>query len=187
MRVDDGRRAKLRAAFDAHYEAVSRYCHRRLPAGDANDAAAQVFAVAWRKIDQMPNGEGTLPWLYGVARYEVSSFRRSSLRRRNLQQKLESQAPDSEPGPETVVLRHSEQSELMTALQSLRPADQEVLRLRALEGLSVREVSVALDCTVEAAKKRSARAMRRLRRAAGIGSLSTAATDGVAIEEGGSP
>jgi len=184
--VDDARRAKLRTAFDAHYEAVSRYCHRRLPAVDANDAAAQVFAVAWRKIDQMPDGEGALPWLYGVARYEVSSFRRTSLRRRNLQQKLDGQARSPEPGPETVVLRRSEQSELMSALRSLRPADQEVLRLRALEGLSLREVSVALDCTVEAAKKRSARAMRRLRRAAGIGSLAAAATDGVAIDDGGS-
>lgn len=185
MASDDANRVKLRRAFDAHYEAVSRYCYRRLPAGDANDAAAQVFAVAWRKVGDMPDDEGTLPWLYAVARFEVSAARRSRQRRSNLQEKLSGQAQPTEPSPETVVLSNSEQSELMAALESLRPRDQEVLRLRALEGLTMSEIAVVLGCSVEAAKKRSARAMRRLRRAAGVGT-----TDGsvgaATVEEGGS-
>jgi RNA polymerase sigma-70 factor (ECF subfamily) len=185
--ASDANRAKLRRAFDAHYEAVSRYCHRRLPAGDANDAAAQVFAVAWRKADDMPDGEATLPWLYGVARYEVSSAWRSQRRRRNLQEKLDGQARHPEPGPEVVVMRRAEQSELMAALGTLRAADQEVLRLRAFEGLTMHEVAVVLGCSVEAAKKRSARAMRRLRRAAGIVSPVEASAEAAAVEEGGLP
>jgi RNA polymerase sigma-70 factor (ECF subfamily) len=159
---------KLRQAFDAHYAAISRYCHRRLPVEEANDAAAQVFAVAWKKIDQMPDGEQALPWLYGVARYEVSSLRRSARRRRNLQEKLEGQARPMAMGPEPVVVRNSEEAELLKALSSLRPGDQEVLRLRAYEELSLPEVAQALGCSLEAAKKRSARAVRRLRRAAGV-------------------
>jgi RNA polymerase sigma factor (sigma-70 family) len=164
----DATREKLRAVFDAHYEAVSRYCHRRLPAVDANDAAARVFAVAWRKIEEMPTGDAALPWLYGVARYEVGSIRRSARRRRNLQEKLGGQARHANPGPENLVVGGSKDSELMQALLSLRPQDQEVVRLRALEGLSTTELAVAMSCSVEAAKKRSARAMKRLRRAAGV-------------------
>lgn len=186
MAGEEASRAKLRSAFDAHYEAISRYCHRRLPASDANDAAAQVFAVAWRKIDQMPDRETALPWLYGVARYEVSSFRRTSRRRRNLQEKLDGQAWHPDPGPEMVVVRRTEQSELMVALGTLRSGDQEVLRLRALEGLSMNEMAVALGCSVEAAKKRSLRAMRRLQRAAGIATSSAASLDATVVEEGGS-
>ena len=186
MATDDANRVKLRGAFDAHYEAISRYCHRRLPAGDANDAAAQVFAVAWRKIDQMPDGDAALPWLYGVARYEVSTFRRTSRRRRNLQEKLDGQAQHPDPGPEMVVVRRAERSELMAALATLRPSDQEVLRLRSFEGLAMAELAVALGCSVEAAKKRSARAMRRLQRAAGLSASAGIVVDTRVAEEGGS-
>lgn len=186
MASADANREKLRRAFEAHYASVSRYCHRRLPAGDANDAAAQVFAVAWRKIDDMPDGEATLPWLYGVARFEVSSFWRSARRRRNLQEKLDGQARHPAVGPEVMVVQRADQSELMRALSTLRPVDQEVLRLRALEDLTMSEVAMALGCSVEAAKKRSVRAMRRLRRAAGIAEPVGVVADGPAFEEGGS-
>jgi DNA-directed RNA polymerase specialized sigma24 family protein len=70
MAHDPSDKALLRRVFEEHYGAISRYCHRRLPHADANDAAAQVFAVAWRRIDSMPRDEMTLPWFYGVARNE---------------------------------------------------------------------------------------------------------------------
>ena len=183
---DDANRARVRELFDAYYDAVSRYCHRRLSTQDANDAAARVFAVAWRKIETMPEGDAALPWLYGVARHEVSTMRRSTRRRRNLQEKLEGQAQHPEPGPELQVVRHSEQSDLMTALESLRPGDQEVIRLRAFEGLTTSELALVLGCSVEAAKKRSTRAMRRLRRAAGVPAAPSEQTQGSPLGEGGS-
>jgi len=178
-------RAELRRAFDAHYDAISRYCHRRLPAGDANDAAVQVFAVAWRKIEDMPAEEATLPWLYGVARYEVSSSRRSARRLRNLRAKLDGQARDAEDGPEVVVVRSMEHQALLAALGSLRPADQEILRLRVYEELSLADIGAVLGCSPEAAKKRSTRALHRLRRAAGIDQARSIGEEAPAIEEGG--
>ena len=185
MASDDASRARLRSAFDAHYDAVSRYCHRRLPPGDANDAAAQVFAVAWRKIDTMPSGEAALPWLYGVAKYEVSSARRSTRRLRSLRSKLDGQARVAVDGPEAVVLRKVEHEKLLVALDSLRPADQEVLRLRVYEELSLADVATVLGCSVEAAKKRSARALRRLRRTAGIDQTRTSGMEASVVDEGG--
>jgi RNA polymerase sigma factor (sigma-70 family) len=181
----DASRAKLRRVFEAHYDAVSRYCHRRLPSQVANDVSAQVFAVAWRKIDDMPVGEAALPWLYAVARYEVSSARRSARRRLNLRTKLDGQARAAEDGPEAVVVRNMEHEELLIVLEGLRPGDQEVLRLRVYEELSLAEIAVVLGCSVEAAKKRSARALRRLRRAAGIDPPHTRGVEAPAFEEGG--
>ena len=159
--------AKFRRAFDGHFDAITRYCFRRLPANQANDAAANVFTIAWKKIDQMPDDERALPWLYGIARYEVSTFRRSLRRAVALSSKLNSQPRYSEPDPETVVVRNAEQASVLQALHSLKPADQEVLRLRAYEGLSLDELSSTLGCSREAAKKRSTRAVKRLRKAAG--------------------
>jgi RNA polymerase sigma factor (sigma-70 family) len=66
-----------------------------------------------------------------------------------------------------VVVRSAEHASIVRALHSLKQADREVLRLRAYEGLSLSEVAVALGCSPEAAKKRSARAMKRLAKAAG--------------------
>jgi RNA polymerase sigma-70 factor (ECF subfamily) len=181
---DEANRARLRRAFEAHYEAVSRYCHRRLNAADANDATARVFAVAWRKIEDMPVDDEVLPWLYTVARYEVGAVRRSGRRRRNLQEKIDGQAQRSQPGPEVVVVGDAGHADLVAALDTLRPADQEILRLRAYEELTLPEIAEVLGCSVDAAKKRSARAMRRLRKAAGLRAAS-GSTGSLGVLEGG--
>ena len=146
---------------------ITRYCFRRLPASQANDAAASVFVVAWKKIDQLPDDDHALLWLYGIARNEVSTFRRSIRRAAALRTKAAWQPSYPEPGPETVVVRNAEQASIVEALRTLSQTDQEILRLRAYEDLSLPEISIALDCSPEAAKKRSARAIKRLHKAAG--------------------
>jgi RNA polymerase sigma-70 factor (ECF subfamily) len=178
-------KALLRRVFDENYEAISRYCHRRLPQADANDAAAQVFAVAWRRVDSMPLGDRTLPWLYGVARNEVRTSRRSTRRFMSLRTKLGGQATYPAPGPETLVIRNSEQEHLLEALATLRPEDQEILRLRAYEHLTLPEVAEVLGCSVEAAKKRATRAMGRLRQATGWPEPPRVTHEPLASQEGG--
>ena len=177
--------AKFRRAFDAHLDAVNRYCLRRLSPTDANDAAAQVFVVAWRKVNEMPEGDGTLPWLYGIARYEVSTLRRGSRRRTALRRKLDGQAHSIVPGPSSVVVRRAEHQAVLTALGSLSDSDQEVILLRSYEELSTAEIAVVLDCNNEAAKKRLSRALKRLRKAAGSSGLSPSGRPYRAIQEGG--
>jgi RNA polymerase sigma factor (sigma-70 family) len=83
-----------------------------------------------------------------------------------------------------VVVRNVEHEELLAALRTLRPVDQEVLRLRVYEELPLADVAAVLGCSVEAAKKRSARALRRLRRAAGIDQPRTIASSASTGEEG---
>lgn len=53
--------------YATHQDAMRAYMARRLDASRVDDAVADTFAVAWKKIDQMPNGDASLPWLYGVA------------------------------------------------------------------------------------------------------------------------
>jgi RNA polymerase sigma-70 factor (ECF subfamily) len=101
-------RALFRRVFEEHYEAISRYCHRRLPASDANDATAEVFTAAWRKLEAMPTGDETLPWLYGVANNEIRTSRRSARRFTNLKVRLGGQAQYPETGPESVIVRNSD-------------------------------------------------------------------------------
>ncbi len=71
---------RLTRLYEKHNRAIRAYCLRRIGDADASDAVAEVFAVAWRRIDDVPDDEMTLPWLYGVARRVVSDHYRSSNR-----------------------------------------------------------------------------------------------------------
>ena len=65
----DARRRRLEELFNAHGTAVRAYALRRLGAGEsasADDVVSEVFAVAWRRIDAVPEG-AELPWLLGCA------------------------------------------------------------------------------------------------------------------------
>lgn len=168
MRSSASSDARFRRAFDEHFDAVMRYCHRRLPTEDANDAAAQAFTVAWRKVEEMPPGEGTLPWLYRIASYEVSTVRRSSRRLVSLRTRLGGVRPEATPAPDAIVVRHSEHEAILDALWSLSPKDREVILLRTYEELPTAQVALVLGCSREAAKKRLSRALERLRKAAGV-------------------
>ena len=158
--------AKFREAFTAHFNAINRYCLRRISLDEVNDVTAEIFAVAWRKVDRMP--DDALPWLYGVARNEIRNRRRSHRRTQALKLKLSGQAESQDLGPEPIIVRNSELQELMTALRSLSDNDQELLLLHTHEELDYEQMGVALGCSPEAARKRLARAIGRLRRAGGI-------------------
>ncbi|HET9559031.1 MAG TPA: sigma-70 family RNA polymerase sigma factor, partial [Actinomycetota bacterium] len=79
--MDDG---AFRQLYDAHMAGVWRYARRRCAtATDADDVVAETFAIAWRKLDRIPDAE-PLPWLYAVARRVLANHRRGSGRRERL-------------------------------------------------------------------------------------------------------
>ena len=134
---------RFEAMYAANVRDVLAYCLRRASSADAHDVTAEVFTVAWRRRGELPPSSETLPWLYGVARNHVRSIRRSTQRLSNLRAKLNGQARHPEPGPEAVIVRNAEQALLLEALATLRPDDQEILRLRTYEQLSLAEIEGA--------------------------------------------
>lgn len=157
--------AKFRRIFDAHLPVVQRYCVRRLSTADANDAVSEVFLTVWRRIDDVPGGEETLPWLIGVARNTVRNAQRSGRRSLRLAAKAQAGAIGSVPGPEMQVVRAAEYEDVARALDTLSPDDQEVIRLRAWEELTAPQIAVVLGCSEAAAAKKVSRATSRLTRA----------------------
>lgn len=174
---------RFRTMFEDHFEAIRAYCLRRLPVADANDAVAEVFVIALRRSHALPEAERLRPWLYGIARNVIRHAYRSSARRARLHSKLGGLDPEVQPSPEVVVVRHAEDEELLAALDSLRPADREVLMLRVWEEMTAPEIAEILGISVSAAEKRIARAFERLRRAVQRTSLVT--TDPHSHERGG--
>ena len=72
--------------FAGHHDAVRRYVVRRQSGALVDDAIADTFLVAWRRLDEIP--DWTLPWLLGVARRVLADQRRAGRRRRSLSERL---------------------------------------------------------------------------------------------------
>jgi RNA polymerase sigma-70 factor (ECF subfamily) len=154
--------AEFRRLYDEHFVAIRSYCLRRLPVVDVNDAVAEVFLVVWRRMDDVPNGDDAALWLYGVARNVVRNVDRSERRRARLHRRLLPFASAPEIDAETVVVRNSEDSEVLEELARLRPADQEILRLSIWEELTNAEIAELLGIDAHAASMRLSRARNRL-------------------------
>jgi RNA polymerase sigma-70 factor, ECF subfamily len=153
----DARRRRLEDLFNTHGAAVRAYALRRLGPGgsaSADDVVSEVFAVAWRRIDAVPDG-AELPWLLGCARRLVLHVHRRARRDAALVGKLKALATGAAvPATSDPVLAE--------ALASLGERDREALLLIAWEGLSVSEAAVALGCSRGALAVRLHRARRRL-------------------------
>jgi RNA polymerase sigma-70 factor (ECF subfamily) len=152
------------AIYAQHFNAVAAFCMRRLPVHAANDAIAETFLVAWRKLDQVPHGPGTLPYLYRVAGNVIAHQRRSFARRGRLRRKLATVAPASVAGPEIQVLDQAANQEVLDALATLSEADREIIQLRTWEELTAPQIAEVLGTSTAAATKRISRALARLKR-----------------------
>lgn len=165
MKVTDRRR--FERIYADGYEPVLRYFLRRSNREDALDAAAETFAVAWRRRDQIPH-DRPLPWLYGVARRVLANQRRSAGRRRTATAYLSVVRDGPPDGPEPQLVRDEEFREVNGALHRLRDADQEIIQLAAWERLARDDLAAALQCSPNAVTKRLNRALDRLGRQMGI-------------------
>ena len=154
--------AIFRGLYDDNFPAIRNYCIRRLPLYEVNDAVADVFMIAWRRIEEIPHGDEARLWLFGVARNVVRNFDRSERRWLRLNGRLRGLARTPHPGPETIVIRRSEDDRVVEALGRLSEADQEVLRLSAWEELTNSEIAALLGLDPHAVTMRLSRARNRL-------------------------
>ena len=91
--LQPGRRASRRVRFEEIYAAncgpILGYALRRTGNGDdAADVVAETFLTAWRRLDDVPPGDGARLWLYGVARRVLANYRRGERRRFELADRL---------------------------------------------------------------------------------------------------
>ncbi len=155
-------RKKFGQMYDQHRRAVLVYCMRRAGEQDALEAMNETFTIAWRRIERTPDPAEALPWLYSKARGVLSNQRRSSRRFARLISKTGSLAAIPDPSPEAQVVRRQELDEVAHALESLRPDDQEILRLQVWEELPHAAIGEVLGISENAVDQRVSRATKRL-------------------------
>jgi len=161
-RIASADEARFSEIYRRHGKMIHAYCARRIDGSQVPDAVAETFAVAWRKIDQIPEGEGALPWLYGVAYRVLSHQWRSKARNRRLGERLLGLAEFDTASPDVILIRNEEHRLVIEASNRLRPIDQEILRLTLWEELSHLETAAVLGIEATAVKQRAYRARRNL-------------------------
>ncbi len=185
MQQSPSQDARLQRLHASHHDALWAYCYRRLRRDDVPDAVAEVFLVAWRRIDQAPDDSETLLWLYGVARNVVRNFNRSVRRRLRLAAKVASVHQPHSPSPEVQVIQSAENRELLAAVDRLSPLEQELLRLRTWEELSLAEIASVVGLSVRAIESRLARVRKKLAASLRVPNESSRMVSPRPVEEGG--
>lgn len=125
--------------FQRHVAGIASYCRWRSGSlSDAEDAVADVFLIAWRRLEDVPTGDQARPWLYATARRVLANQARANRRSRRLSEKLGNQpcATGADDDPRI--------GRVKDALAALDPRDRELLLLVEWEGLTPGEVAAVL-------------------------------------------
>lgn len=153
MSASDLRR--FEEVFERHHATVLAFALRRTSIeADAEDAVAETFAVAWRRVDRLPEADVALPWLLATARRVLANQHRGARRRFRLGLRLGAQ-------PQDVPVLHGVETPALEALARMRPEDQELLRLLVWDGLSQAQAGEVLGISANAVGIRLSRARKR--------------------------
>jgi RNA polymerase sigma-70 factor (ECF subfamily) len=156
----DPREERFRRLYDTGRHRVIAYAMRRTSNHeDTADAVAETFAIAWRRIDDIPSGEREVPWLFAVARRVIANRLRGNSSQSAIVQRLAHQLALSAPGQDEP---NSDRLSAITALSRLSEEDREILMLVAWDGLSSQELGWMFSCSPTAARIRLHRARGRL-------------------------
>ncbi len=157
------REARFRAVYEATYDDLLRFAQRRVHPSHAEDVAADVFLVAWRRLDDLPAEVGDArAWLFGVARATLLNHRRGSKRRHALAVRLaDAQLVGRGDVPHELA---ASRLDLAAGWARLSSAEQEAISLTVWEGLTSAQAGAVLGCSATAYRLRLSRARRSLRR-----------------------
>jgi RNA polymerase sigma-70 factor (ECF subfamily) len=133
----EDRTTRFERVFRSQYPTVAGYVRRRADPGLVDDLVNEVFLVAWRRLDEVP--EHPRPWLLAVARNVLGTHIRGARRTRAL-------------------------AEVAAALAALRPKDCEALMLVTWEGLAPTEAAEVLGESAASFRVRLHRARSRFRK-----------------------
>ncbi|MFI6485716.1 RNA polymerase sigma factor [Nonomuraea sp. NPDC050663] len=160
MGIDSERR--FEEIYGSAYGALFGYALRRcLDPEDAADIVAETFIVAWRRIEEVPKGDGARLWLFGVARKVLANHRRGERRHEQRTSALRSELAASPPVVESA---DSDPSPLRKVFRALSEDDQELLALVAWEQLDAGQIAKTLGISRNAARVRLYRARKRFAR-----------------------
>ena len=149
-------------AYDAHAESIFRYCYFKVYDRErARELMQETFLNTWTYIRKEEEISNLQAFLYKVAHNLCVNevVRKKPLSLEELKEATGYDPEDTLPSPEET----AEQSEVLEKLDLLQDSDREVLILRYVEGLAVKDIAAMLNDTPNAVSVRIHRALERLK------------------------
>jgi RNA polymerase sigma-70 factor, ECF subfamily len=130
---------------------------------EATDLLAEVYIVAWRRLDKMPTDDGARLWLFGVAR---NLLMKSSQRHRSHQALVRDLTNELArlPAYQSDATDDGLNDKVRAGLEKLPVKEREVLQLTAWEGLKPREIAKVTGSTANIVRVRLHHARQQLAR-----------------------
>jgi RNA polymerase sigma-70 factor (ECF subfamily) len=133
-------------------------------ATDAEDALQHAWLQAWRSASSYDSSRGTVAgWLLTMARTRALDMRRSRVSRLRAEEAPYVPAPASPVSPSHGAEHTSLRLRLAQALESLEPAQRQVLEIAYFEGLSQSEIAARLGAPLGTVKSWTRQGLQKLR------------------------
>lgn len=158
-------RSSFDQVFGAEYAPLRGYLYRRLGSAAADDLAAETFAIAYRRWDDLDPSRPVRPWLYGIAANLLRHHWRSERRmlRAYARSGLDPVVAQDDDASVERADAEAQKRALAAALAELRPDEREVLLLHTWADLTDAEIADALSLAIGTVKSRLSRARERMR------------------------
>jgi RNA polymerase sigma-70 factor (ECF subfamily) len=174
-RARDGDTEAFRLLVERHSRGVFRLAFRMTGnEHDAEDVVQETFLKAYRKLDAFEERAQFGSWLHRIAANCAYDLLRARMRLDDRFDRSEGpegertlSVPASDPSPERLVAGTEVRRRLRAALARMSALERSAFTLRHVEGMSIAEISSALDLDSGAAKQSVFRAVRKLRQALG--------------------
>jgi len=174
-RARDGDPEAFRLLVERHSRDVFRLAFRMTGnEHDAEDVVQEAFLKAYRKLDAFEERAQFGSWLHRIAANCAYDLLRARARRdQGVERREEDESdpmlavPSGAPGPDRLLVGGEVRRRLKAALARMSALERSAFTLRHLEGMSIAEISRALDLDTSAAKQSVFRAVRKLREALG--------------------
>jgi RNA polymerase sigma-70 factor (ECF subfamily) len=163
-----GESSAFGALYDEYQPKIYRFIllkvsHRE----EAEDLTHQVFLNAWVNIEKYRHrGHPFSSWLYRIARNQVIDHYRTRKSDIALDEELAEELTEAGGTSETVEMR-LRMEEVFRGVRTLRSDYQDVVLMRFVEDLSLKEIAEALDKSEGAIKLMQHRAMQELKKILG--------------------
>ena len=150
------------------YPRLRSYLVRHVGYEGVEDAVNETMAKAIAGIETYRSGpSGFDGWVFGIARHVCADhFRRFTRDRRQhaLAHRVNGHGPDGDLPVDHDLDLADDHARLRTMFSKLQPAEQEILELRIVAGLSAEEVAALLQRQPGAVRTSQSRALAHLRR-----------------------
>ena len=168
-RAVHGDAAALESVLGLIHPVVVRYCRSRMSAGhrslsSADDVAQEVCMAVFTALPTFRReGKPFLAFVYGICAHKVADAHRTAARSRSLPMAEVPDTASTDRGPEQNAVALATAGVVDDLLGALPEAQQEILRLRVVVGLSAEDTAEALGMTAGSVRVAQHRALTKLR------------------------